>query len=375
MGLESKWLFSKHKRMSIHFHTIRVSDVRKETDECVSVAFDIPSTLKEVFSFHQGQNIVVKAVIDGEEVRRNYSICCSPSDNELRIAVKLVEGGKFSTYACRSLKKGDSLELMPPTGKFFTELDSLHQKTYVAFAAGSGITPIYSIICTTLETEPHSKFLLVYGNRNRGGIIFREQLEALKNRYIDRFQLIHVLSRERMDSTLQSGRIDAEKCRMINEKIMPLADVDDFFICGPEEMIGSVQHTLLGLGISRQMIHVELFHSAGEKKIDQQLSLSKHTPHEPRSAKVTVRLDGVTTTFALEFDGDTILNAAMKLGIDVPYACKGGMCCTCRAKLESGEVDMDLNYALEHDEVEAGFILTCQSHPRTEQVSVNYDIR
>lgn len=354
---------------------IRISDVRKETDECVSVAFEIPETLKEVFSFQQGQNIVVKAVIDGEEVRRNYSICCSPTDKELRIAVKMVEGGKFSTYACRSLKKGDSLELMPPTGKFFTELDSLHQKTYVAFAAGSGITPIYSIICATLETEPHSKFLLVYGNRNRSGIIFREQLEALKNLYIDRFQLIHVLSRERMDSTLQSGRIDAEKCKIINEKIMPLDDVDDFFICGPEEMIGNVRNALAAMGIPRQKIHVELFHSARGKKADQILSSSNQTEAMPRSAQVTIRLDGVSSTFALAFDGDTILNAAMKLGIDVPYACKGGMCCTCRAKLESGEVDMDLNYALEHDEVEAGFILTCQSHPRTEHVTVNYDIR
>lgn len=361
--------------MSIHFHTIRVSDVRKETDECVSVAFDIPVSLKKDFSFHQGQNIVVKAVIDGEEVRRNYSICSSPSDNDFRIAVKMVEGGKFSTYANRVLKKGDTLELMPPSGKFFTDLDPLHSKTYVAFAAGSGITPIYSIICTTLEAEPHSKFLLVYGNRKRGGIIFREHLEALKNRHIDRFQVIHVLSRERMDSVLQSGRIDAQKCRIIDEKIMPLNGVDEIFICGPEEMIGNLRNALAAMGIPRQKIHVELFHSARGKKADQLLSLSKQTEAMPRSAQVTIRLDGVSSTFALAFDGDTILNAAMKLGIDVPYACKGGMCCTCRAKLESGEVDMDLNYALEHDEVDAGFILTCQSHPRTEQVTVNYDMR
>ena len=359
--------------MSLHFHPLQVREVRRETAECVSVSFEIPPALKSVFAYQQGQNITVKATINGKELRRNYSICSSPLEDDFRIAIKQLEGGQFSTYANRALQAGDTLELLPPTGKFFTPLDPAKRRTYVAFAAGSGITPILSILRTTLETEPQSQFLLVYGNRSRANILFREALEALKNKYPERFQLIHVLSRERTEAPLTAGRIDAEKCRLIHEKILSIAQVDAFFLCGPSAMIETVRTTLETLGADRTKIHYELFHAPGKGARVQPSAANDGSGGQ--KAKVTVQLDGIITHFELDFHGDTILEAAMKQGIDVPFACKGGMCCTCRARLESGEVDMDVNYALEEEEVANGFILTCQSHPRTDIVSVNYDVR
>lgn len=361
--------------MSIHFHSLKVSEVRRETPDSVSVTFDIPSELADSFRFIQGQNITVRATLDGEEIRRNYSICSSPFDNELRIAVKQVPSGKFSTFANRSLKKGDVLELLPPTGKFYTVLDPRVKKNYVAFAAGSGITPILSIIKTTLKAEPGSTFLLVYGNKQRKSILFREELEALKNIYLDRFQIIHVLSRERSESTLNAGRIDKEKCLAISDKIINLATVNEFFLCGPAAMIDNVKEFLISKGIEKKKIHFELFNAPAPKTVVAEKKLSEPKHYENARAKVSIQLDGIISQFDLDFNGETILNAAMKQGIDLPFACKGGMCCTCRAKLESGEVDMDHNYALEHEEVEAGFILTCQSHPRTESLFVNFDVR
>jgi ring-1,2-phenylacetyl-CoA epoxidase subunit PaaE len=339
------------------------------------VAFDIPPELTDSFRFIQGQSITVRATLDGEEVRRNYSICSSPYDNELRIAVKQVPSGKFSTFANQSLKKGDVLELLPPTGKFYTVLDPGVKKNYVAFAAGSGITPILSIIKTTLKTEPGSTFLLVYGNKQRKSILFREELEALKNIYLDRFQIIHILSRERTESTLHAGRIDTEKCRIISEKIINLSTIDEFFICGPKAMIDSVKEFLLNKGIDPKKIHFELFNAPQKLTGIDEKKLAESKQYANARAQVSIQLDGMVSQFELDFNGETILNAAMKQGIDLPFACKGGMCCTCRAKLESGEVDMDHNYALEHEEVEAGFILTCQSHPRSETLFVNFDAR
>lgn len=361
--------------MSIHFHQLKVSEVKKETPDSVSVVFDIPDSLKEIFRFKHGQNITIRATLDGEEIRRNYSICSSPLDNELRIAIKQVREGKFSSYANRSLKEGDILELLPPTGKFYTTLDEAQHKKYMAFAAGSGITPVLSIIKTTLQTEPGSTFLLVYGNKNRKSILFREELEALKNRYVERFQVIHVLSRERTDSPLHAGRIDAGKCQLIDEKIAGLGAVDEFFLCGPAAMIDTVKNFLVDKGIDPKKIHYELFNAPLKQFNAEEGKSAAAKTYENARAQVSIQLDGIVSQFELDFNGETILNAAMKQGIDLPFACKGGMCCTCRAKLESGEVDMDHNYALEHEEVEAGFILTCQSHPRSENLFVNFDVR
>jgi ring-1,2-phenylacetyl-CoA epoxidase subunit PaaE len=361
--------------MSIHFHPLKVSEVRRETPDSVSVAFDIPPKLADTFRFTQGQNITVRTTLDGEEVRRNYSICSSPFDNELRIAVKQVPSGKFSTFANQSLQKGDVLELLPPTGKFYTSLDPGARKNYVAFAAGSGITPVLSIIKTTLKTEPGSTFLLVYGNKQRKSILFREALEALKNIYLDRFQIIHILSRERTESALHAGRIDTAKCALISEKIINLDSIDEFFICGPAAMIDNVKEFLENKGIDRRKIHFELFNAPRKVPGIDEKKLAEATQYANARAQVSIQLDGMVSQFELDFNGETILNAAMKQGIDLPFACKGGMCCTCRARLESGEVDMDHNYALEHEEVEAGFILTCQSHPRSESLFVNFDVR
>ena len=359
--------------MSIHFEQLTVREVRRETNDCVSIAFEIPDTLKNSFQFLQGQYITLKTKIGGEEVRRSYSICSSPLDDELRVAVKKVPQGVFSTYANEILKAGDQLDVMPPIGKFFTPLLPEQKKNYVGFAAGSGITPLLSIIKTTLQTEQESTFTLVYGNRNRHSIIFRETLEALKNKYMDRFRLIHILSRETTDTPLNSGRIDTDKCLVLCDKTIDLQQTDEFFLCGPEEMIFAVKNVLEQQHVPTQKIHFELFTTAGQqhKKNHQQ---EEDIDKGPKS-KITVTLDGISFDFELSQKGDAILDAALKHGADLPYACKGGVCCTCRAKLIEGEVDMEVNYGLEPDEIEQGFILTCQSHPKSEKVVVDFDVK
>src|SRR6266487_1452908 len=248
--------------MSVHFEKIRIKQVKKETHDCISIVFDIPEELQEIFFYKHGQHLTMRTFINGEEVRRSYSLCSSPGDKEWRIAVKRAEAGLFSTYANNNLKQGDILEVMPPLGHFYTELDPTHKKSYVAIAAGSGITPVLSIIKTVLTTEPNSNFTLVYGNRNRSSIIFREQLEALKNKYIDRFSLIHVLSREMTDAAINHGRIDVAKCALLFKKAIDI-HADEFFICGPEEMIFTVKDFLQKQGVEERKIHFELFTTPG----------------------------------------------------------------------------------------------------------------
>ncbi|MEO8174416.1 MAG: 2Fe-2S iron-sulfur cluster-binding protein, partial [Sediminibacterium sp.] len=311
--------------------------------------------------------------INNEEVRRSYSVCSSPLDNELRVAVKKVEQGLFSTYANDQLKKGDTLDVMPPLGKFFTELHFEQAKQYTGFAAGSGITPLLSIIKTTLRAEPRSSFTLVYGNRNRHSIIFKEELEGLKNLYMDRFRVIYILSREKTDAAINFGRIDADKCNELCNKNLDITRTDEFFLCGPENMIFSVKDQLEKLGVDKKKIHFELFTTPGQKKMT--VDRNQLTERTEVKSKITIKLDGISFDFDLGFEGDAILDAALKHGADLPYACKGGVCCTCRAKLVEGEVDMDVNYGLEPEEIEQGFILTCQSHPRTERVIVDFDTK
>jgi ring-1,2-phenylacetyl-CoA epoxidase subunit PaaE len=289
------------------------------------------------------------------------------------VAVKKQEGGLFSSFANEQLKKGDQLEVMPPVGKFYTELNPTQKKNYVAFTAGSGITPVISLIKTTLLTEPQSHFTLVYGNRNKNSIIFKEELEGLKDKFMDRFRIIHILSRERTEALINSGRIRGDKLVEL-AIIIPYYLVDEFFICGPEEMIFTVKEFLEGKGIDRNKIHFELFTIPGEKKstIDR-VPLTKKD-YGPKS-KVSVKLDGITFDFELGFNDEPILDAALKQGADLPFACKGGVCCTCKALLLEGEVDMDVHWGLEEEEVEKGYILTCQSHPKTEIVKVDFDIK
>lgn len=360
--------------MALHFHTLTVSDVRQETEDCVSVAFDIPGDLKPAFSFTQGQNITIRKQLNGEELRRNYSICTAPGE-ELRVAIKAMPQGRFSSWANGSLKKGDKLDILPPTGKFHVPLDPGASKNYLAFASGSGITPIMSILKTTLKTEPLSNFTLVYGNRNRKSIIFLDELENLKNKNMNRFQLIHILSREEPESELLFGRINQEKCLALSASLIPVQHYDDTFICGPEEMIFSVKEFLESQSYSPEHIHYELFTTPTDQKRSAGLNHDATTKKAEELAHIRVKIDGIVTHFDLHTLGDTILNAALKHGADLPYACKGGVCSTCRAKLVEGKVDMDLNYALEKDEVAAGFILTCQSHPLTKEVYVDFDQR
>lgn len=358
--------------MAVHFHRLKIKDIKKETADCVSISFDIPETLTALFEFKEGQNITIKGNIDGEEIRRSYSLCTAPHENELRVAVKKVAGGSFSQFANDVLKPGDMLEVLPPTGKFNAKLHAAKNGNYLAIAAGSGITPILSIIKHTLRSQPNSSFTLIYGNRDRNSIIFFDELEGLKNKYIERFNFINILSRERTDTEIFYGRINEQKLTAL-EKLVPYKKFDEIYLCGPEEMIFTANDYFQQQGIEKEKIHFELFTTPGQKKSTaniQQAAVSTG----PKS-NITIRLDGRSFDFDLGFNSSSILDAALQQGADLPYACKGGVCATCRAKLLEGEVDMEVNYALEKEELEQGFILTCQSHPRTEKVVVDFDVK
>ena len=358
----------------IHFHSLQIQQVRKETDDCVSVLFVVPPELQDTFEFTQGQSLTIRKRFKGAEVRRNYSICSSPMDGEVRIAVKKVSGGIFSTWANNEAKAGDILEVMPPTGNFFTPLHPANKKNYVAFAAGSGITPILSIIKTTLLTEPQSTFTLVYGNRNKASIIFKEALQGLKDKFIHRFRMYHILSRERSEAEINYGRIDKQKCDLLFSKLINVHQCDEFFLCGPEQMIFCVKDFLVEVGVDKKHIHFELFTVPGEEKSANKKAVENVAP-TTASAMVTVKLDGLFFKFPLAYEGLSILEGGLAQGADLPFACKGGVCTTCKAKLLEGEVKMDVNWGLEDDEVAKGFILTCQSHPITENVVVDFDVK
>ncbi len=356
--------------MALHFHKLTVKDIRKETSDCVSVAFEIPAESKKDFDFRQGQNITIK-FNSGEEIRRSYSICSSPVDNEFRIAVKKVHNGVFSTFANENLKKGDVLDVMPPTGTFFTEMNPSNKKNYIFFAAGSGITPVISLIKTILYEEPCSEVTLVYGNKNVSSIIFKENLEALKDKHLSRLRVYHILSRERTEANINYGRIDAGKCNELT-KLIDFTSGDEFFLCGPEKMIFTVKDFLENIGIEKRKIHIELFTTPIRKDTKIYTSVK---PSDDEGSSITVKLDGRSFNFNLDYNSNNILDAALAEGADLPFACKGGVCCTCKSKLIEGQVEMEANYGLEPDEVAAGFILTCQSHPRSKKVVVDFDIK
>lgn len=359
--------------MAVTFHPLKVKNIRRETPECVSVSLEVPEHLAADFAFQQGQYLTFKKELEGSEARRSYSICSSPLDGELRVAVKQVEDGVFSSFVNKELKVGDVLETMTPQGLFTTPLDGANKHQYLAFAAGSGITPILSIIKTVLQKEPDSTFCLVYGNKSRGSIIFKAELEALKNRYMERLSVYHILSREQADAELLHGRIDAQKMKYFLDKIVQPGQISEVFLCGPEEMILSGKDVLLAAGIPESKVHYELFFSA--TAVQKQKARKEANTANDTMSEVTVRLDGSATRMSLGYNGESILDAALRNGADLPFACKGGVCATCRCKLESGEVEMDVNYSLEKDELDNGFILACQAHPRSEQVTVNFDIR
>lgn len=357
--------------MAKSFYKLRVSDVQQETPQCVAITFDVPASLKDEFAFNAGQHLTLRTQINGDEVRRSYSICCAPTDNQLQVAVKQVPEGVFSSFANQELEVGDEIEVMPPTGRFYTPLEAENEKRYLMIAAGSGITPIISLIKTTLIEEPHSSIVLLYGNKTRADIIFKEELAALKNQYVDRLLVTYLFSQEELEASLLQGRLNGERLTRLLDTTLP-GDIDDAFICGPEEMMLDLRETLLNRGLEAKQVHVELFgtaNSARKNKARAQVDVDSAS-----TSSVRLTIDGVTKEFKLHA-GETVLEAALRQGADLPYACKGGVCTTCKAHLEKGEVEMDVNYGLEPDEVEAGLILTCQSHPKTPVLVVNYDVR
>ncbi|HTN49658.1 MAG TPA: 1,2-phenylacetyl-CoA epoxidase subunit PaaE [Burkholderiaceae bacterium] len=355
--------------MSPRFHTLRIAEVRRETPDCVSLKFDLPADIAPDYRFIQGQHLALRTQLDGEEMRRSYSICSGCDDGELRVAVKKVPGGKFSLWVNEALKPGDTIDVMTPEGRFFTPLAAGHGRHYLAFAAGSGITPVLSLIRTTLGREPDSRFTLVYGNRRQASVMFHEALEDLKDRYLTRFRLYNVFSREEQDVELFNGRIDAEKVRQFLAALIPPATIDEAFVCGPASMIDEVEQTLIDAGVAREHVHVERFGVPGAA------SAAPIDDAEAAEAKLTLVIDGVRREVDFHRGQHSVLEAGRAAGLDLPYSCKGGMCSTCRGKLIEGEVRMAKNFALEPHEVAAGFVLTCQSYPLTERVLISYDER
>ncbi len=353
------------------FYPLKTKKLVKETADCTSITFEVPEELVNKFHFKHGQYLTIKAEIDGKEVRRSYSLCSSPQENELKVAVKKIPQGTFSTFVNDRLQEGDVLQVMPPLGDFNTELDSQNRKNYIAFAAGSGITPIMSIMKTVLKAEPQSTFTLFYGNKYASTVIFKEEIEGLKNLFLNRLRVFHFFSREISDIPLFSGRMTGVKAKEVLDKLIDLKQEHEFFLCGPQEMIFPVKETLEKAGVQTKNIHFELFTPAdgGEAK----KRIQQKTASLEKVCEVFIKDGGNSFGFNLPLGTDSILDAAVARGADLPYSCKGGVCSTCKARLIEGEIEMAVNYALEPEEVEAGYILTCQSYPISEKVVVDYD--
>lgn len=356
--------------MSKNFHELKVASVEKVTEDCVVVSLEIPDVLKPKFDFISGQYLTFETRINNEDVRRSYSLCSAPGEKSWKVAIKKVEGGKFSTYANEELKAGNVLNVLEPDGNFQLNPDESHAHHYVAFAAGSGITPIISMIKTVLQKEPNSRFTLFFGNRNFESIIFREELESLKNQYLNRLSVHHILSKEKLGSPLFFGRIDAQKCQRFGEVFFNPKDVHSYFLCGPSQMIFDIKDELIKMEVDNSKIHFELFNT-DDIKVEKKEESVTFDPE--KESKVTIILDEESFDMPLAYGGKSVLDAALAAGADLPYACKGGVCSTCKAKIVEGEVVMDINYALEPDEVANGFVLTCQSHPRSAKLTVNFD--
>lgn len=353
------------------FHALTVKEVKRETPETVSLTFDVPTEEKELFKYKQGQHLTVKAMIQGQEIRRSYSICNSVADDELKVAVRHVEGGAFSTFANMDLKAGDTLEVMPPLGHFYIDLEPESSRNYLMVAAGSGITPILSIIKTTLETEPNAHVTLLYGNRTVESTIFRNEISELKNRFLNRFTFFHFMSQQPLEVEFFNGRLDGEKTKAAVERILGGQSIDHAFVCGPQAMIMDVTGALKACGLSEKQIHSELF-GTGEGALKAPVRRAAAIEQSSR-AQLEIIIDGEIKQVSMP-DGETnILDAMANAGVDAPFSCKGGVCATCRAKVLEGEVDMALNYGLEKEEVAAGFVLTCQSFPKTDKVRLSFD--
>lgn len=353
------------------FYPLRVTDIKRDTRDSVVLTLEPQPEDKDKFAFIQGQYLTFRRIFDGEELRRSYSICAGRKEGILRVGIKKVDGGWFSNFANNELKAGDILEAMKPAGNFHVPLDPSSARRYLGFAGGSGVTPFISIIKTTLAEEPLSEFTLVYGNRSAGAIMFREELEDLKNRHMGRFSVVHILETEAADIDLFSGRLDREKCEQLFDRWVDAGSADYAFICGPEPMMLAVADALKARGLAANKIKFELFASSQPGKA--------RRPQESVAAradsvcKATIIMDGVAREVEIDKHGESVLEAAIAARLDAPFACKAGVCSTCRAKVIEGEVEMDQNYALEDYEVKRGYILTCQSHPVSDKLIVDYD--
>jgi ring-1,2-phenylacetyl-CoA epoxidase subunit PaaE len=354
------------------FHTIKVADIYKETKDCSVISFDIPAELQPEFNYKQGQHLTLRTHINGNEVRRSYSLCSSPVENKWQVAVKKINEGLFSTFANDVLKKGDTIDVMPPNGTFFVEANPTQAKNYIAFAAGSGITPILSIIKTHLATEPNSTFKLFYLNRTVKSIIFKEEIEQLKNVYFNRFEIFHFLTKEHRVSELFNGRFTKEKINVLTDRLIDVSSTDECFICGPEDMIFLLRDELINAGLAKDKIHYELFNT-GLSEEDKQ-RINKIVEKKVEGTEVTIIDGGKEFHFVMGDDFDNILDGAIAAGADLPYACKGGVCSTCRCKVVDGSVEMKLNYSLEEDELAKNFVLSCQAVPTSKKVVVDFGL-
>ncbi len=353
------------------FQSVRVLDIYKETKDCSVVSLDIPEELKQDFKYSHGQHLTLRTNIDGIEVRRSYSLCSSPLEGIWKVAVKKINGGMFSTFVNESLKKGDMIDIMAPNGVFFKPVSPDEPKYFVAFAAGSGITPILSIIKTHLALEPNTVFQLFYVNRSVKSIIFKEEIELLKNKYFGRFEVFHFLTKEKRDIPLLNGRFDREKLKMLTSRIIDVPSVDDCFVCGPEEMIYLVRDAMTEAGLAREKVHFELF-TSGISEEDKQ-RVSKILEKKVEGTDVTIIDGGKEFHFIMEDEYDNILDGALAAGADLPFACKGGVCSTCRCKVVEGTVEMKVNYALDESDVSRNYILSCQAVPTSSKVVVDFD--
>ena len=352
------------------FHSIKILDIYKETKDCSVISFDIPEELKQEFVYKQGQHLTLKATIDGEEIRRSYSLCSSPVENKWQVAVKKINNGLFSTFVNDKLKKGDFLEIMPPNGVFHTDVNPSKSKNYIAFAAGSGITPILSIIKTHLALEPESTFKLFYLNRSVKSIIFKEEIELLKNKYFGRIEIFHFLTKEHRSIELLNGRFTKEKLQVLTDKIIDVPAVDECFICGPEEMIFLIRDELVAAGLSKEKVHFELF-TSGISDSDKK-RVSEILEKKIEGTEVTIIDGGKEFHFTMSDDFDNILDGALAAGADLPFACKGGVCSTCRCKVIEGSAEMKVNYALDENEVAKNYVLSCQAVPTSKKIVVDF---
>ena len=356
--------------MAEHFHALRIAEVVRETDDANSIRFDVPDDLKPAFVFKAGQHLTLRAAIDGEDVRRNYSLCVAPHEGELKVTVKRIAGGAFSNWVAEELKAGDTRDVMTPHGSFTSDFDAAQARRSVGFAGGSGITPIMSLIRTALNVEPGSRFTLFYGNRDASSVIFLDALADLKDRYMGRFELYHFLSDENGDVALFNGMLDRATCEAAVEALVDApSQVDAWFICGPGPMMDAAEAALVERNVAHDRIHIERF-TAGRPSAAVAAQIMA-LQQEAAGLMLAVTLDGRTRRIA--FDGTNILDSAREAGMPAPFACKAGVCATCRARVVSGKVEMAARYGLSDDEIAAGYVLTCQSVPVGDAVAVDYD--